>query len=56
MKEKLLQYIEENKERLAQQLSEMIRCKPVNPCFDPSCSEEKVQKYIQAGGAGLRGL
>ena len=48
MKEKLLQYIEENKERLAQQLSEMIRCKPVNPCFDPSCSEEKVQKYIKA--------
>lgn len=47
MKEKLLAYIENNKERLAQYLSEMIQCEPVTPNFDPTRSEHKVQEYLK---------
>ena len=48
MKEELLRYIEAHKEEAAKLLSEMIRCKPVNPCFDPNCSEHDVQELIKA--------
>lgn len=47
METKLIDYIENNRERLAVQLSEMIQCAPVNPCFDPTRSEKEVQEYIK---------
>lgn len=47
MENRMLDYIEKNHEVAEQWLCEMIRCKPVNPHFDPSCSEHDVQEYIK---------
>ena len=48
MKNHTIQYIEDNRAALAELLAEMIRCKAVNPHFDPTCSEMEIQRMIKA--------